>query len=134
MKQFSLSPNMLNFSGVFYPTGYIFVMFPSCDDAEKVALTLLEGGFDENETLFLKPQTILEEINNAAAAGNDILPSVGSEAATARKYAEFARQGHCALMIHAPSDEEGAHVMNVVRRVPFSFAQKYHTLAIEGLH
>jgi len=37
------------------------------------------------------------------------------------------------LLIYAPGDTDAARAMNVIRRVPFEFAHRYHRLAIEDL-
>ena len=44
-----------------------------------------------------------------------------------------ARQGNTFLLIYAPSDLEAERAMNVVHRVPFNFAHRYHRLAIQVL-
>jgi len=36
-------------------------------------------------------------------------------------------------MLKSPSDEDTERVMAAVRNLPFSYAQKYHMLAIEDL-
>lgn len=133
MKPFALEPKMLTLRGVFYPTGYIFVMFPKREDAEKVAQALSAHDDEDHETMFLKPEDILGQLVSTVGGSDMPLPSAGSEAGTARQYAELASQGHCALMIHAPSKEESDKVMEVVRTVPFSIAERYRTLVIEDL-
>jgi hypothetical protein len=37
MKHFELTQKMLSMGGVFYPTGYSFIMFPDAEDANQVA-------------------------------------------------------------------------------------------------
>ena len=37
MKNFELTKKMLSMGGVFYPTGYAFIMFPDSEDAKKIA-------------------------------------------------------------------------------------------------
>ena len=46
---------------------------------------------------------------------------------------EAARRGSTFLVIYAPGDLESERAMNVVRRAPFEFAQRYHRLAIQDL-
>jgi hypothetical protein len=58
---------------------------------------------------------------------------VGTEGATVRQYVDLAQQGHHALMIPAPSQDATERIMEVVRKVPFSYAQRYHLLVIEDL-
>jgi hypothetical protein len=37
------------------------------------------------------------------------------------------------LMVKAPSDKDSERMMSIVRKLPFSYGQKYHMLAIEDL-
>jgi hypothetical protein len=134
MKTLEISPHMFTMSGVFYPKGYAFVMFPNAQDAEQVAQeldNLLEG---ESEAMLLSPDVVLRDIGKMDdESASDSLPSVGTEGATVGKYLELARQGHHALMVRVHSDVETEHVMQAVRKVPFSYGQRYHFLVIEDL-
>ena len=133
MRAFQLSPKMSTMQGVFYPTGYAFLMFPDAQEAENAARKLEESGFGEQDIMLLTPDVILREIGNIDGESSVALPSVGTEGATVRKYIDFAREGHYALMVRAPSDKDTERVMSVVRELPFSYGQKYHMLAIEDL-
>lgn len=133
MKPFSLESSMLTLRGVFYPTGYLFVMLPTLEDAEKLDHDLRASGYSGREPMLLTSATILEQISKTVRNTDSPLPSVGTEAATVHKYEEFARQGHCAVMIHAPSEKETQQVMDVVHRLPFSYAEKYRHLVIEDM-
>lgn len=133
MKTFALHPKMLTLTGVFYPTGYAFIMFPEGDQAEQAARELEASGFDGEAIMRLEPDTILREIGRVDGESDVILPSVGTEGATVQKYVALAREGQHALMVHAPSEKETERVMAVVRKQPFSYAQKYHMLAMEDL-
>ena len=46
MKPFSLEPNMLTMRGVFYPTGHMFVMFPTEKDAREAEHALEADGYN----------------------------------------------------------------------------------------
>jgi hypothetical protein len=133
MKTFALLPKMLTLSGVFYPTGYAFIMFPEGAQAEAAARELAEGGFDEEAIMLLEPDTILREIGRVDGDSDAALPSVGTEGHTVHTYVKLAREGQHALMVHTPSEKETERVMAVVRKQPFSYAQKYHMLAMEDL-
>lgn len=130
MKDFELTNKMLNMGGVFYPTGYVVIMFPDAADARKVA-SELEAGNDG--VMLLSPETILEEISPADGHSDVHLPSVGTEGATVHKFGDLAREGHYGLMVPVHSGEDTERVMTVVRTVPFSYAQRYHSLAMEDL-
>ncbi|MGH8832267.1 MAG: RNA-binding protein [Polaromonas sp.] len=130
MKDFELTGNMLSMGGVFYPTGHAVIMFPDIEDARQVARELEADG---DSVMLLTPTTILEEIGKADGHSDVTLPRVGTEGATVHRYVDLAREGHHALMISVPSREATERMMAVVRRVPFSYAQKYHMLAMEDL-
>jgi hypothetical protein len=134
MKTFEITSHMFTMSGVFYPKGYAFVMFPNAQDAEQVARELVDSLADRGEAVLLSPEAVLRDIgmmDDESTSGN--LPSVGTEGATVGKYIDLARQGHHALMVRVHSDVETEQVMQAVRKVPFSYGQRYHFLAIEDL-
>lgn len=133
MKTFALDPKMLTLSGVFYPTGYAVIMFTNAQQAEQAARELVSGGYDDDAIMLLPPETILREIGRVDGDSDVDLPSVGTEGATVQKYIKLARQGQHGLMVHASSDKDTERVMSVVRTLPFSYAQKYHMLAMEDL-
>lgn len=133
MKKFALDPKMLTLSGVFYPTGYAVVMFPDANQAEQAARQLVSSGYDGEAIMLLPPDTILREIGRVDGDSDVDLPSVGTEGATVQKYIQLARQGQHGIMVHAASDNDTERVMSVVRTLPFSYAQKYHMLAMEDL-
>jgi len=130
MKDFELTSKMLSMGGVFYPTGYAVIMFPDAADARKVA-SELEARNDG--LMLLSPETILKEISPANGHSDVHLPSVGTEGATVYKFGDLAREGHYGLMVPVHSGEDTERVMAVVRTVPFSYAQRYHSLAMEDL-
>ena len=132
MQNFELTSHMLTMGGAFYPTGYVFAMFPSLEDAQQVVKRLPTEKHDK-PTMLLPAEAVLGQLVHTLGAADSPLPSVGTEGATVRQYAELASQGHCALMVHAPNAKDTEAVMEVVRSVPFSCARKYRTLVIEDL-
>jgi len=133
MKHFSLEPSMLTLRGVFYPTGYMFVMFPSEKDARDAEHALEESGFTGEAISLLTPEEIQESIARTIGNADLPLPSAGTEAVTARHFTELASQGHHALMIHAPSAGQTERVMKVLKNFNISYGQKYRYLVIEDL-
>lgn len=129
MKHFELTKKMLSMGGVFYPTGYAFIMFPDAEDARQVAHELEVG----SDVMLLTPEDIMKDISRADGHSDVRLPRIGTEGATVHKYVDLAREGHHALMIPVPNKDTTERIMAVVRKVPFSYAQKYHSLAIEDL-
>jgi hypothetical protein len=133
MKDFELTPKMLTLRGEFYPTGYTFVMLPSADDAKKLEQDLRAADVQEPDLLYLTPQAVLSQVAPTTAHHGEALPSVGTESATAHRYRELAAQGHCAVMVRPQSERDADKVMEVIRRSPFSIAEKYRLLAIEDV-
>ena len=133
MKSFVLEPDMLTMSGVFYPKGYVFLMFPTRDGASQAAQTLADNGIAGDTVSLVSPETIQETIARTVGNADMPLPSAGTEADTVRRYAELASQGHHALMIHAPKAEESDRVMELLKGSEISYAQKYRMLVIEDL-
>ena len=133
MKRFELEPNMLTMRGVFYPTGYMFIMFPTEKDARDAERALENDGYNGESISLLTPQDIQEKVARTVGNADVPLPSAGTEADTVRHFAELASQGHHALMIHAPSARESEHVMQVLKDAPISYGQKYRHLVIEDL-
>lgn len=133
MKAFELEPDMLTLAGVFYPTGYVFAMFPTEDDARRAGDAVQAAKLSEKPVMLLSPQIILEQVVRTVGSADIPLPSAGTEAATVRQYAALAGQGHWAIMVHAPDADVTEAVMQQVRKAPFSFAEKYRRLVIEDL-
>ena len=133
MQAFLMTPKMSTLQGVFYPTGYAFLMFPDAENAEQAARELEAAGFSSQDIMLLTPEVILKEIGQIDGESSVALPSVGTEGATVHKYVDLAREGHHALMVKAPSDKDSERMMTIVRKFPFSYGQKYHMLAIEDL-
>ena len=130
MKDFEMTKKMIRLGGAFYPTGYAFIMFPDIEDARQAARELEPA---HEGIMLLTPENILKEIGRTDVDSDIALPAVGTEGATTHKYVGLAREGHCALMIPAHSNDETEHIMTVVRKLPYSYAQRYHTLAMEDL-
>lgn len=133
MKHFEVESSMLTMGGVFYPTGYMFVMFPSEQDARAAESKLADDGLSAEKVTLLSPQVIQEKITRTVGGADIPLPSAGTEADTVRRFAELASQGHYALLIHSPHGDETSHIMEVMKGLPISYAQKYRQLVIEDL-
>ena len=132
MKPFHLESGMKTLRGVFYPTGHVVLMFPTELAARDAARLLEENGFDDEAVALITPADFSREITSTT--GDDgALPSAGSEGDTVRRFTELAREGHHALMIHAPRAEDSDRVMALLKDAPVSYGQKYRHLVIEDL-
>jgi hypothetical protein len=133
MQRFELAPEMLTMAGVFYPTGYLFAMFPSEEHVQKVAQALPASEHPDKPTMVLTPSTVLEKVVRTVGSADIPLPSVGTEGSTIRTFADLASNGHHALMVYAPSADDTEEVMKAVRTAPFACAIKYRKLVIEEM-
>ena len=134
MKRFHLDPGMTNMRGVFYPTGHMVLMFPSAEDAQHAAELLQQDGVSESELSMADPTEFEAQIADASDDYDDLLlPSVGTEGETARRFRHLARQGHHALMVHASAGMSSDHVLEVLRDTHISYGQRYRFLVIEDL-
>jgi hypothetical protein len=118
--------------GTFYPTGWMVLMFPGENSARDAAQLLAREGIAEDAMMSLTPRDVQEHL--VGATGDDkIVPSAGTEGDTVRKFAELAAQGHHALMVHVPRQQDADRVMAALKGVPISYGQRYRKLVIEDL-
>jgi hypothetical protein len=130
MKPFELTNKMLTMSGVFYPTGYAFIMFPDADSARQAAEKI---DALSDAVMMLTPEIILKEIGKVNGDSDAALPDVGTEGATVQRYVNLASRGHHAVMAAVPDAKAAELVTAEARKYDFSFGQLYHMLAIEDL-
>jgi hypothetical protein len=133
MKPFQLDSHMVTMRGVFYPTGYMVLMFPTEQDARDAVKMLKDDGLDEDEVSMLTPDAFQQDIVRTVGNADTPLPSAGTEGDTVRRFAELASQGHHALMIHAPDAADSDRVMAALANAKISYGQKYRKLVIEDL-
>jgi hypothetical protein len=133
MKEFALESKMVTMGGVFYPTGYMVLMFPTEQDARNAERKLEEDGYNGESICLMTPEDIQGKVARTVGNADMPLPSAGTEADTVRRYAELASQGHHALMIHSPNAADTEHIMRVLKDAPISYGQKYRQLVIEDL-
>ena len=132
MKKFEMTSDMVTIGGTFYPKGYAFIMFPNAMMAERAALEIAKTPLGDS-VMFLNAATVLRDVGKVEGDSDIVLPSVGTEGATVRKYVDWARKGHCALMVVVDSDDDAELVMLAARQASFSYGQRYHLLAMEDL-
>jgi hypothetical protein len=133
MQAFEPSSDMLSMAGAFYPTGYIFLMFPTEADARAAGAKIESASASEKPLMLLSPDETLGKVVRTVGSADIPLPSVGVEADTVRRYADLASNGHWSLMVHAPDAKDSDAVMDIVRGTPMSCAIKYRMLVIEDL-
>ncbi|MES2633875.1 MAG: RNA-binding protein [Pseudomonadota bacterium] len=133
MKSFVLDSSMLTMGGVFYPTGHMFMMFPTEQQARDAAQLLEADGLAGEEISLLTPQVIQEKVARTVGNADIPLPSAGTEADTVRHFLKLASEGHFALLVHAPDAKDSDRVMEVLKDANMSYGQKYRQLVIEDL-
>jgi hypothetical protein len=134
MKTFSIGAGMTNMRGVFYPTGHMVLMFPTERDARRACELLRGDGVSEDDLCVAHPQEFERQISDAIDEYDDVLlPSVGTEVDTARRFRHLAHQGHHALIVHASAATTSEHVLQVLHDLPISYGQRYRRLVIEDL-
>ncbi len=134
MKHFTLDPHMTaSVGGAFYPTGHSMVMFPDAADASRVGHHLIDIGFSGDEVYLIPPHVLLMQITPTVRETDNPLPSAGTDAATVRAFTKLAHEGHTALLVRTRDESTAKRLMEVVRTVPYSIAQRYRTLVIEDL-
>jgi hypothetical protein len=118
--------------GLFYPTGWIVAAFPSMQSAGQVQRDLLMGGYNEEDCKLVRCDEVVPvaegQLENAGW-----LARLGKTDELVQKQLDAAKRGSAFLIVFAPTDPEAERVMNVVRRVPFEFAHRYHRFAIQTL-
>ena len=132
MRPFHLEPSMKTLRGVFYPTGWMVLMFPGEQEARQAGKVLEDNGVAESDVLLITPEDFRREIFGAAGDDN-MLPSAGTEGDTVRKFAEYAQQGHHGLMVHAPKHDDSERLLQLLSGSGMSYGQKYRTLVIEDV-
>ncbi len=132
MRAFQLERGMKTLGGVFYPTGWMVLMFPGEQQAREAARKLADGGLLGDQMMLMTPEDFRREIGGATG-DEGILPSAGTEGDTIRKMGSLAAQGHHGLLVHAPGHEESERVLRLLDGLPISLGQKYRMLVIEDV-
>lgn len=132
MKAFHLEPGMMSMLGDFYPTGHLFVMFPTVGQARHAETLLAQEGVDAGTVSLLTPADVLALVHMFDR--HDLkLPTVGYEESTARHFGELAREGHHALMFPCRNARVCERVMAALRESGVSCAVRYRHFVIEDL-
>ena len=134
MKTFSIDAAMTNMRGVFYPTGHMVLMFPTERDARRACELLRSDGVSDEDLCVARPDEFERQISDAIDEYDDVLlPSVGTEVETARRFRYLAHQGHHGLMVHVPHQEDADRVTSLLKDAPVSYGQRYRKLVIEDV-
>ncbi len=132
MRPFHLDSGMKTMRGVFYPTGWMVLMFPGEQQARDAARILSEKGLAEGDVMLATPAEFRREALGATGDDN-IIPSVGTEGDTVRRFAELAAEGHHALFVHAPDSKHSEQILEWLSGCGIAYGQKYRKLVIEDV-
>jgi len=132
MKPFHLERKMMTLLGDFYPTGNLFIMFPTEAHARRAEALLAQDGHDCSSMLLLTPEDVLGIVH--LFDNRDFwLPSVGTEERTARHFGDLARAGHYGLLVPVRDVHHCEKVMAALKDAGVSCAVRYRRLVIEDL-
>lgn len=119
--------------GLFYPVGYLVVGFKNREDALRVQQDLMTGGYEPDDCVFFSCKEVMEAAQDNLDQNQSFLPRLGAADEMIKQHLETAKEGGSFLVIYAPDKLTSDRAMNVIRRVPFELAHRYHRLAIEEL-
>ncbi|SDM38598.1 hypothetical protein SAMN05428957_105129 [Oryzisolibacter propanilivorax] len=131
MKPFALTPEMTSASGTFYPTGYVFALFPSEGAVHNAAQQLEQQGHDD--VSLAAPDAVMQHVVRTLGNADDPLPSVGAEGVIVRRIAELASGGAHALMFEARDDDTPEDLRAALQQAGATAAFYYRRLIIEDL-
>lgn len=132
MRPFHLDSGMKTMRGVFYPTGWMVLMFPGEQQARDAARILADKGIAEGDVMHASPTEFRREVLGATGDDN-IIPSAGTEGDTVRRLSELAAQGHHALLVHAPEHKDSEQILQWLSGSGIAYGQKYRKLVIEDV-
>ena len=132
MKSFHLENRMMSLLGDFYPTGHLFLMFPTEAQARRAETLLAPQGHELGEACLLTPQDVLD-VEHLFDRHDLSLPSVGSEESTARHFADLAREGQYALLVPVRNGRACEQAMAALCQAGVSCAVHYRHFVIEEL-
>jgi len=127
------NPSEMTSFGIFYPRGYLVVAVPGEQDAKQVRQDLLTGGYEADDCVLVSAEEVAHGAERNLEGHTGLLARLGKSDEAVGAHLKAAREGSTFLLIYAPGDIEAERAMNVVRRVPFQFAHRYHRLAIQSM-
>lgn len=126
--------------GVFYPNNYLIAIFPSYSAAERARQTLLESGYQDDETLTIRGDELIEiseEMHADAGFWSRLTAHLSRIVGTEELYLDddlkHARSGAGFLAVYCPGEEEGRRVQKLVEPLGPVSMRRYSSLAIERM-
>jgi hypothetical protein len=97
----------------------------------RVQQDLKTGGYEPYDCVFFSCKEVMEAAEKNRDQGN-FLPRFGAADKVIELHLGAAKEGGSFLVIYAPDKLTSDRAMNIIRRVPFEFAHRYHRLAVQG--
>ncbi len=119
--------------GIFYPIGHLVVAFPDKEYAQQVQRDLMTGGYEPYDCILRTCEEVAAKAQRNLDENTGFLARLGKSDEAVQIHLDAAKRGAVFLLIYAPGDTDAARAMNVIRRVTFEFAHRYHRLAIEEM-
>jgi hypothetical protein len=119
--------------GIFYPTGCLVAGFPTEKHAIDIQTEFVAGGYGLDDCALFNARAILMAADHDLKLHDGFLARLGWSAKAVQKHLDLARENGAMLVIRAKADDETERAMTIIRRAPFVFVHRYHTLAIEEL-
>lgn len=132
MRPLIVDSSMTNMGGTFYPTGYIFALFPD-EDCARHAATALDTIDHKGELSYGDPATVMQEVVRTLGTADAPLPSVGAEGDMVRRIADLAGTGHHGLLIFMDNQDSIEAVVEAIVPAGAVTAFHYRTFVIEDL-
>ena len=98
MKPFVLDSSHTSMSGVFYPTGHVFALFPTADLARQAADALDAAGA-RAESAYASPEVVQKDIVRTIGSSDAVMPSVGADGDFVRRMRTWQARGTTACSL-----------------------------------
>lgn len=118
--------------GVFKPVDHTVIAYADPAGVDSAIEALRSHGFGDADLTRYSPQEMLAQVDADLAAASP-LASVGQELNLVKAHYGLAKQGCSFLVVHAPKEEQGEIVAQVVRDTGARAAQRYGRFMIEEL-
>lgn len=126
----SEKPRFRESFGVFSPKGFVVMVFPSEDSADKARSELLQNGFTKDDVIHYCRDEVLKEFEKSEEHTVDPA-QMGQDLAKVDVYLDYAKGGSGFLVVRAPKDEQTRTALDIAHRYGLQYAEKYNRLTME---
>ena len=132
MRPLIVDSSMTSMGGTFYPTGYVFALFPD-EDSTRHAAAALDTIDHKGELSYGDPATVMQEVVRTLGSVDAPLPSVGAEGDMVRRIADLAGAVYHGLLIFLDNQDTIENVVEAIAPAGAATAFYYRTFIIEDL-